>query len=115
MNRIEVAMICHEVNRAYCAAVGDDSQVAWHDAPVWQRDSAVIGVEFHLARPNASPSASHEAWLTDKQASGWKWGPEKKGNEKEHPCMVPFDELPKEQQIKDWLFRAVVHACRAML
>jgi len=35
---------------------------------------------------------------------------EKNGNEKEHPCIVPFSELPKEQQAKDYLARAVVHA-----
>lgn len=28
-----VARICHEVNRAYCEALGDTSQVSWEDAP----------------------------------------------------------------------------------
>jgi len=31
---------------------------------------------------------------------------------KEHPCIVPFDQLPREQQAKDYLFRGVVHAVR---
>ena len=26
----------------------------------------------------------------------------------EHPCFVPYDQLPKEQQVKDALFVAVV-------
>src|SRR5438105_262770 len=33
------ARAAHEVNRAYCLALGDASQVAWEDAPEWQRSS----------------------------------------------------------------------------
>jgi hypothetical protein len=29
---------------------------------------------------------------------------------KEHPCFVPYDELPAEQRTKDYLFQAVVRA-----
>ena len=28
-----IAMICHEANRAYCAANGDESQPSWNEAP----------------------------------------------------------------------------------
>ena len=111
MNKIEqIAKVAHEVNRAYCEALGDTSQPAWEDAPQWQRDSALAGVKFHCENPGAGPSHSHECWLAEKRASGWKWGPEKNPAEKEHPCMVPFEELPVEQQAKDHIFRAVVHA-----
>jgi hypothetical protein len=27
-----------------------------------------------------------------------------------HPCIVPFDELPHEQQAEDHLFRGIVRA-----
>lgn len=107
---IEIAAVTHEVNRAYCAALGDNSQLPWADAPLWQRDSAVEGVKFHHANPSAGPEASHENWMKEKLASGWKYGPEKDQDKKEHPCMVPFSSLPLAQQIKDHLFRAVVHA-----
>lgn len=110
MNAEQIAKVCHEVNRAYCQALGDDSQPAWEDAPDWQKSSAINGVEYHAAHPEAGPEHSHECWLAEKRAAGWKWGPEKNGNEREHPCMVPFAELPREQQAKDFIFRAVVHA-----
>jgi hypothetical protein len=45
-----------------------------------------------------------------KLADGWKYGPVKYPEKKEHPCMVPFAELPKEQQLKDALFRHIVPA-----
>ena len=88
------------------------SQPTWELAPDWQRESAISGVEAHL-KEVLPPSASHEAWLSEKQATGWKYGPVKDADAKEHPCMVPFDELPLNQQLKDYLFAAVVGAFRA--
>ncbi|MBW5896049.1 hypothetical protein IM881_06190 [Pectobacterium brasiliense] len=104
-----IARISHEVNRAYCAALGDGSQMSWDDAPDWQKDSARLGAEFHLNGEHG-PEASHNSWLAQKQAEGWVYGPVKDAEKKEHPCFVPYDQLPKEQQVKDYLFRAVVHA-----
>jgi hypothetical protein len=115
MSKIEsaaIARICHETNRAYCAAIGDFSQLPWEIADEWQRTSAVKGVEFHLAHPDATASASHDSWLEEKRATGWKYGPVKDPAKKEHPCFVPFDELPVEQQRKDKLFKAIVEALR---
>lgn len=114
MNSREIARVCHEVNRAYCQALGDDSQVEWHDAPEWQRDSAIAGVEMHLLNPNAGPQASHESWMAQKVADGWVYGPEKHPELKVHPCIVPFDQLPAAQQAKDFIFRAVVHGIASM-
>ena len=104
----ETARLCHEVNRAYCAALGDHSQLPWDDAPEWQRKSAVTGVKFHLANPDAGPSAAHDSWLREKEADGWKFGPLKNPETKEHPCFVPYDALPAEQKAKDYLFTAIV-------
>jgi hypothetical protein len=106
----QIARVCHEVNRAYCQALGDDSQPAWEDAPQWQRESAMVGVLMHRTRPDASPAASHESWLRQKLADGWTYGPTKDPDKKEHPCFMPFEDLPVEQQAKDYIFRAVVHA-----
>lgn len=110
MRNHEIAKICHEVNRAYCAALGDHSQPAWGDAPEWQRSSAIKGVEFTIANPDAPPSASHDSWLKEKLDAGWKYGPAKNPERKEHPCCVSYDDLPLEQKVKDYLFQAVVRA-----
>jgi hypothetical protein len=106
----EIARVCHEANRAYCAALGDMSQLPWEDAPDWQRTSAIKGVEFALANPSAPPSASHDSWLEEKRATGWKYGPVKDPEKKEHPCFRPYEELPAEQRRKDALFLAIVRA-----
>lgn len=110
MHDLEVAVICHEANRAYCAQIGDDSQVPWNDAPQWQQDSAILGVRFVRANPNAGDAAQHENWMKQKLDEGWTYGPIKDPAKKEHHCLVPFHELPREQQLKDRLFRAVVLA-----
>jgi len=72
-----IAIACHNINKAYCEAMGDTSQPSWHDAPEATRDSARNGVALHVTDPNLSPSASHEAWMLQKTrgASAWKTTP----------------------------------------
>lgn len=108
LTKEEVALLCHEANRAYCLALGDDSQPAWKDAPEWQKASALAGVDLHSSGGEVGPDASHRAWMALKEADGWKYGPVKDAEKKEHPCMVPFSELPVEQQAKDYIFAAIV-------
>lgn len=109
INRI--ARVCHEVNRAYCQALGDNSQPAWENAPAWQRESARMGVDLHLSG-DFGPEASHISWMNQKIDDGWTYGPIKDATLKQHPCMVPFKQLPVEQQAKDFIFRGVVHAMK---
>lgn len=106
-----IARVCHEVNKAYCEALGDNSQPAWEDAPEWQRESARMGVDLHLSG-DFGPEASHISWMRQKVDDGWTYGEVKDPTDKTHPCIKPFSELPKEQQAKDFIFRAVVHALR---
>lgn len=110
MENNDIAIVCHEANRAYCRTIGDYSQPAWDDAPEWQRNSAVKGVEFCRANPSAPPSANHDSWLAVKEAEGWKYGPVKDPEKKEHPCFVPYDQLPDEQKRKDAIFKNIVAA-----
>lgn len=113
----DIAAICHDANRTLCILQGDFSQPAWPSAPDWQKESAVAGVKFHVSqrvRP-VPPSASHESWLRQKEADGWKYGPVKDADKKEHPCFVPYEELPREQQVKDYLFGAIVSGLEPFL
>jgi len=110
MNIEQVATICHETNKAFCHSIDDHSQKSWAEAEEWQRQSAVKGVEFAIANPEAPASAQHDAWFSDKERDGWKFGPLKNPATKEHPCMVPYSQLPLDQQLKDHLFKAIVRA-----
>lgn len=103
-----MARTAHEVNRIYCESLGDMSQVGWEFAPEWQRESAVNGVMFVMANPDAEPADNHQNWMLVKEADGWVYGEVKDPDAKTHPCMVPYDQLPAEQQTKDKLFRTVI-------
>jgi len=107
---LDIARVAHEVNRAYCESLGDHSQARWEDAPAWQKTSAEAGVLFIKQNPDALPSASHDSWLKQKSQEGWVYGPVKNVESKEHPCFVPYDELPTEQKTKDYLFGAVARS-----
>lgn len=105
------AKTAHEVNRAYCVGLGDDSQVPWNIAPLWQRQSCCNGVKGVLA--GNGPEQSHESWLREKTETGWKYGPVKDAEKKEHPCFRPYHELPASQRFKDTLFVTTVRGVLA--
>lgn len=103
-----IAELAHEINRAYCKAIGDDSQLLWSEAPNWQRDSARTGVRAISEGKITRPRESHESWLAEKEREGWRYGETKNPQLKTHPCILPFDQLPLEQRVKDHLFFATV-------
>lgn len=103
----QIAKVAHNVNRAYCIATGDISQPTWEEAPDWQKSSAINGVNFHL-QADRTPEESHESWLKQKAEEGWKYGEVKNPETKEHPCFLPYSELPESQRVKDYLFKSVI-------
>ena len=110
VNTTDIARVCHEINRAYCIAIGDMSQPTWSDAPDWQKHSAVNGVMAHVKNPKMTPEESHQLWLNEKEAAGWTYAQEKDAVLKTHPCILPYEQLPLEQRVKDHLFSATVRA-----
>jgi hypothetical protein len=106
----QIAMVCHQVNKAYCESIRDFTQADWYEAPDWQQISVIKGVETHIENPFTTPEESHESWLREKAKTGWTWGAEKDPIKKTHPCMKAYDELPAEQRTKDHLFKAVVQS-----
>ncbi len=102
------AAAAHEANRAYCLGLGDTSQPPWADAPEWQKTSCRNGVLGVL--DGNTPKQSHESWLAEKRATGWKFGEVKDPEKREHPCMVPYAKLPSEQKLKDAIFGDTVRA-----
>lgn len=112
---ILLAIVAHSIINAYCQAIGDDGHLPWDETSDDQRASILAGVDMHLANPDTSPEEAHESWLKAKLEQGWQYGETKDVAAKLHPCCLPFDELPIEQQVKDYLFGAAVRAARAAL
>ncbi len=107
-----IAVVCHQANKAWCEQNGDPSQKDWADAEQWQRDSAIKGVEFRLDNPEAGNDGQHNSWMNEKIGQGWVYGEVKDAEAKTHPCIVPYNLLPKYQQKKDALFSAIVDSLK---
>ncbi len=109
-----IARVCHEANRAYCTTLGDDSQPAWESAPAWQKQSARDGVVANLVpsgpRSSRQPEDAHNSWMENKLRAGWRWGPKKDPEKKEHPSLLPYRSLTPEERRKDLLFMAICNA-----
>ena len=104
------ARVCHEANRAYCAAHGDNSHLPWEETPGAIRESAADGVQHALRNPFATPGEMHANWMAFKKEQGWTYGPEKDIAKKTHPCFLPYGELPAHEKAKDMIFLAIVRA-----
>lgn len=44
---------------------------------------------------------THENWAAQRLADGWRHGPARDDARKEHPCLVPYDELPEAEREYD--------------
>lgn len=80
----------------------------WENLDLETQESATSGVQGII--DGNTPEQSHEGWVAFKLEHGWKFGPVKDEEKKEHPLLVPYSALPESQQIKDHLFSNVVHA-----
>lgn len=105
----QVAQICHEANRALQIVQADPTipiSPLWEDLDEETKKSAESGVLGVVQRN--TPEQSHENWCAFKIAHGWKLGPVKNEETKEHPLLVPYAELPESQKLKDALFVSIV-------
>ena len=109
---VKIAMVCHEANKMWCEGNNDFSQKTWNEAEDWQKKSAISGVKFRFDNPDAKEHSQHNAWMEEKIKDGWVYGETKNPELKQHPCIVPFADLPKFQQQKDKLFCNIVDALK---
>ena len=61
-----------------------------------------------MRHPDVSPETQHAVWLSDKIATGWKYGPRKDPVAKTHPRVAPYADLPVAQRVKDEIFLSIV-------
>lgn len=112
---LATAIACHNNNRYHCITIGDNSQGDFFGTPENIRASGIDGVRKILSGEITTPEESHKSWLAFKKEDGWVFGSEKSTVDKTHPCMVPYSDLPREQQVKDKIFFATVNACKEVL
>ncbi|QDH48000.1 hypothetical protein PQB78_gp87 [Arthrobacter phage Xenomorph] len=104
-----IARVCHEANRSVQIYSNDESMSpTWDLAPDWQKHSAKQGVVEALE--GKTSEQLHQAWCDHKVDEGWRYGEKKDSEAKTHPCLIPYDELPEEQKLKDSVFGSIVMA-----
>ena len=59
-----------------------------------------------LARNN------HDHWALKRIAEGWRYGAKRNDNKKEHPDLVPYDQLPESE--KEYDRKTVIEALKAI-
>ncbi len=43
----------------------------------------------------------HDRWAANRLADGWTWGPKRDDATRQHPCLIPYDELSEEEKAFD--------------
>ncbi len=43
----------------------------------------------------------HEIWAQERISQGWTYGDKRDDENKHHPCLVPYEELPEEEKEYD--------------
>ena len=66
-----------------------------------QLKSLEDGIGFMLKHPYATPRENHENWMRMKNIQGWVYGAINDFENKTHPDLVPFDQLPEIEKRKD--------------
>jgi hypothetical protein len=44
---------------------------------------------------------THEVWAQQRISEGWKYGATRNDAQKEHPCLVPYEDLPENEKEYD--------------
>lgn len=56
------------------------------------------------AESHTTDAERHESWMKMHFDQGWKYGPELKPADKEHPNLLPWDQLPQNTRSKAKIF-----------
>jgi RyR domain len=44
---------------------------------------------------------THDVWAQERVAQGWTFGRERNDARREHPSLIPYDELPESEKVYD--------------
>ena len=135
-----LARALHEAYVEQRLAAGDElgstaSLAAWNELPEEFRESSrrnardvasilgSLGYQVRKARDGkesrltdedieAFAEEMHVRWVAEREAEGWRTGPERHDDDRVHPDLVPWDRLPESRREID---RSLVRALPALL
>ena len=99
MDKIEfIAAVRHASWVTYQIAVGQPYNEVINDD---QLESLMDGVCFALDNPDITSEENHNNWMKAKILQGWIYGQVKDFDKKTHPDLIPFNDLPDVEKLKD--------------
>ncbi len=83
-----------------------DFDIETQETKLLVNDHAGISLDAtkHIALCNALEKQKHENWMKERLDAGWRYGTKFDNDEKTHPLLVPWDQLPDrfKQPDMDW-------------
>jgi len=102
-----IAKVVHSANRAYVDAIGGRAfNPTWEEVGEEQRQGQIEAIKSLIIEPR-TPQTSHEIWCVAREKEGWTKDIKYDYHRKTHPNLVPYDQLPFEEQFKDHLFMGI--------
>ena len=65
-----------------------------------QTDDIVLSEELN-GLVEAMAKNVHDVWAESRISQGWTYGPERNDQLKQHPCLVPYEQLPEVEKAYD--------------
>lgn len=103
LNATQIAHILHSVTKHIPRPDGS-MPCEWDELTEQQRESAAQAVKEIYFSPAKSVEELHHLWMRPLVNAGWTKGTYDHDN-KTHPCLVPFDELPRTEVAKDLIWK----------
>ena len=107
MDAKSLVVIAHEINRQICLLNGEAAP-RYTEMPkeiIASMEEAICNLE-----EGRNLGDSHRAWVKAREEQGWTYGETKDMEKKTSPCLVPFEALGYEQQVKDCIFVGIKNA-----
>jgi hypothetical protein len=115
MNMILIAQIVHALIAGLGRLWGVQAvSCEWGDTSEAYQAGLIAGVTAYFENPELTPAQEHQTWLDAKLADGWVVGAVLDTDNKVHPLLLPFDELPIEHRSRAIMLHAAVHALKGL-
>lgn len=95
-----IARVVWEANRQLQIADGEDwPDEPWDAAPEWRKNITTGTVSLVRSGIVANAGQAHEFWKHSMEIMEWEWSHEKNQARKQHPSLIPWEELTPRAQL----------------
>lgn len=111
MKNVYIAIVAVSVIGSFRTSIGDESAISEFDLLTQpQKENLLEGIDMLVADSDAGPDARHAALVAKLAEDGWVYGDALDEASKTHPLLLPFEELPEAERVKEYLLHAVVRS-----